>query len=146
MEGITLEQLKGYASQESIKNPYYSRLEAAIEDLIESGVIEIFDENAYFFYPKYLWQEDKNIELYLISKNIITLCAYDNEGNLHIDTWYNSNVNKLQLKNLNLNKREIQLEIKFLNDEQLLFSSSDSNDSWKYKFYKGILDIYKILR
>ena len=91
-----------------------------------------------------MWQ--KMNAFYLISKNIITLCAYDNEGNLHIDTWYNSNVNKLQLKNLNLNKREIQLEIKFLNDEQLLFSSSDSNDSWKYKFYKGILDIYKILR
>lgn len=142
---ITIEELKKCAFSESFSNPYFKKLEYGLDSLFESGVIKNVVDNEHFFYPKYLWNNDNDIELYFFTKEKLIKCTYEEDGIISVRSRFIKDVSQLELNKLNTNRKDIELKISFSDGEVFTFTSNDSNKSWKNKFYNAVLDIYKLL-
>jgi hypothetical protein len=144
VEDLDLKKLRRYASQKSFSNPYYRKVDKLIETIQESGLIEYVVESNHF-YPKYLWQEEKELELYFLSDIHIIHYFYDKEGNVINKTRFKSDISNLELKVLQTGNKDVELYVTFRNGDIIYLTSNDSNEAWKYKFYNEILQIYKSL-
>ena|SRR5690554_1727518 len=149
MGWITLEELRKHSLSKSFDNAYYKKLERLIRTLYEQKIIEDLQKETHIFYPKYLWQEDeRDLELfYFTSEKIVQITTEDVENNVEIKviTKYIRDIKNTKL-NLLSYSYDVKLTITF-NDESdmVLNSNSDTNDAWKYKFHKEILNIHKLV-
>lgn len=144
MSWISFEELQTYVAKESFNNSYYSKMNSFLENIKESNIISDVLESDYIFYPKFLWQEEKKLELYFISNDIIIICGLDEESNIYLAQRFTKNVSSIEIKNLNIDKRDIELHINF-SDENVVFDSNDTNQHWKFKYYNKIKELYKLL-
>jgi hypothetical protein len=110
-------------------------------------ISQIIDENDILcFYPKYLFVDEQNLQLYLVLKN-----------NKFIKVWINEE-KRIVMRFLNMNKikniiYECPLDeygdyrltlILEENIEEITFNSKeDTNEHWKYKFNEAICSMVK---
>lgn len=142
---ISIEKLRSHASSESFSKTYFAKLKSGIDTLIESGIINGVVENDHIFYPKYLWQDDKDIELYFIAKDKLIIVTYKDKGVINVRTKILGDILNLEICNLDLKQKDVELYVIFTDGEVIKFSSNDSNDSWKNKFYNAIIEIHRQL-
>lgn len=116
----------------------YSDMLCKIEEFIDPSDIKLF-------YPKNLFVDDKDLEVYVIlDRNILRGRILD-DNKMELTT--------LRLKDLLHFKCECtyniegfhKLTLRFKNDEVVIFDSmEDSNDSWRYKFENQIKELTKL--
>ncbi|MFD1173958.1 DUF3908 family protein [Oceanobacillus picturae] len=145
MEWIDLDRLQRIARQESFEKQSYGRIADFLEHLKESNIVRNLLEIEHLFYPKYLWQEDKDLELYFFTNEEIVKCGIDTNEKFFITKRYTKNITKIEITNLDISNNDIQLNITFSKDDELIFSSDNSNIHWKYKYFKKIIELYDLL-
>ncbi|WP_078596338.1 DUF3908 family protein [Evansella clarkii] len=145
MDWINIEKLRKYSAQESYKNQFYIRVERLIEYLQESTLINNILEEEHLFYPKYLWQEDNDLELYFFTKEHIVLCSLDSNQKLFIIKRFTRDISKIEITNYDANHRDIQLIITFVNKDEIILQSNDTNEHWKFKYFKKIQELYNFI-
>ncbi|WP_027955525.1 DUF3908 family protein [Halobacillus kuroshimensis] len=144
MDFISLEQLRKYALQESYSNNSWRNLEYFIEELLESGILDDINHKGYMFYPKYLWQENNEVELIFISKESILSCIY-NDGYITVKKRMLRELVRVEISQMNLNNSQVELSLIFKDGEKEVFNSNNSNQAWKRKYFTAILEIYKMI-
>jgi Protein of unknown function (DUF3908) len=139
---ISLEDLRKHSLQQS-----YSKesLDVFWEILLESGILKtVLDKTDYYLYPKYLWQENKKIELFFITKFELIMCTYNDEGNIMIESLFLKDISQININNLDTSNN-IELCLIFANGREITLNSNDSNESWKSKYYQAIINVYSYL-
>lgn len=145
MDFVSMEKLKKYAFDESFNNDFYGQLSMALETIQETGLLKNVLENEHILYPKYLWHEDRNIDLYFLTKSKIYKCEYGDRGVINLSVRSIEAITKIELLNIDLNAKTCELIITMNDGEKIAFSSDDSNKEWKNKYYKAIMEIYNRL-
>lgn len=148
MENLTLKLLHEIAVSERFTNSYYRGVEALIDGLQRSGILEVIQSKEHIFYPKKLFREEENIQLYFFLKDKIVICRHDenDQNNLSVEEVYLKGVDKIRIRHLNVDQQRVEFEVAFSNGEKIVLSSSeDTNQHWQYKFYQTILSIYAFL-
>ncbi|MEC2222865.1 MULTISPECIES: DUF3908 family protein [Heyndrickxia] len=145
MDFITFEKFRKFVYQKSYSSPHYGKIEGIIEDLQESGLLKKVIENDHFFYPKYLWQEDKNLELFFFTSDNLIKCSYDEETTFCIEIRKLIDIDLIETKVTDFRRRDAELKIRFRDGVEYLFTSNDSNDQWKYKYFNTIKEIQELL-
>ncbi|AFU12934.1 hypothetical protein MC28_1512 [Bacillus thuringiensis MC28] len=142
MAVITLNELFDVVSRERYSNRTSHQAAVLIETLNESGVVKIIDEN-YILYPKNLFREDKDVELFFFKKKEIIVCKINADGDVSVQNFLSKNVDKFEMNKLNADKQTVELSIHITNEEPIhLSNKGDTNQYWSRKFYTLILDIY----
>jgi len=127
-------------------NRYRDNASRKYADMFEK-VSQIIDKNDILcFYPKYLFVDEQNLQLYFVLKN-----------NKFIKVWINEE-KKIVMQFLNMNKikniiYECPLDdygdyrltlILEENEEEIIFNSKeDTNERWKYRFNEAICSMAK---
>ncbi|MFP3415177.1 DUF3908 family protein [Bacillus sp. SIMBA_074] len=138
---ITHSELQKEFQREKGSSLYHHRVDALISSLDENNIIEKLGEG-YLFYPRNLWVERKDIELFFFSNHSITICNIDKMYNIHIRTISTNSLRKLELLT-NTRNGSVELVIHILNEEPIRLSNHhDTNDAWRSKFYDLILEIH----
>nr|WP_272893801.1 DUF3908 family protein [Heyndrickxia oleronia] len=102
-------------------------------------------DKEHFFYPKYLWLKDKDIELFFITEDKLIKCTLAEVRMINIKTKFLKDVSQLDLRKLNIDLHEIELKVTFTDGEIFTFSNNDSSMSWKYNYYLEVLELYRRL-
>lgn len=145
MEAFNFGELISIVDRKRFWEPYFNKLATFFERLTDSDILGDLKETYNFFYPKYLWQEEKQLEIYFITKAQIIECKYNREGNISIITRYAKDIESIKIDNFNALHHDIELEIHFTNGKTIAFNSNDSNEHWKRRYFKEISQIHKFL-
>lgn len=134
-----------------LRNHYYRNYEGRKNELI-CGMFKKIDslideENIQHVYPKYLFVDGSNLELYLFLKSSrILKCSINDENYINISTFYISNIENVIFAVSFRNDRENKLSIKFNNNEIFEFDSKkDTNDDHTYGYGGLIQDLCKYI-
>lgn len=107
---------------------------------------KVFDkENVLFFYPKAIFVEDKENEfIFIVKENIISLREPKSVLNANVRKL--KDIEEITIINDGEYDHDTIMTLRFNDGHKLVFSTTeDSNDYWKPKYKKLIIDIYKHL-
>lgn len=145
MEAFDYYELVNTINRQRYREAYFNNLANFFESLTDSGILSEVKDTYKCFYPKYLWQEEKQLNIYFFTQTQIVECGYDLDGNINIETNFIKDIELLKINNLNAARHDIELEIYFINGTIYVFNSEDSNEYWKRRFFNNISEIYKFL-
>lgn len=106
-----------------------------MEELIDSNKINIF-------YPKNMFVEDKNLEIYIFLDNKIVRGRVIDEGRIEIKILSLKDIKDFTCEYIKDGEYYHKLTLEFINGEIIeLDSMVDTNFSWRNKFEKAIKEI-----
>ncbi|WP_274362744.1 DUF3908 family protein [Paenibacillus thermotolerans] len=103
------------------------------------------EDDVKVFYPKNLFVENTNIELYaFMQDHVIAIIQGDN--GIILKSLYYKNIRNIELFKSTRNESEVGLLIRYTNEEEInLRSHQDTNDTWAFRYGKKIKEIFKML-
>jgi hypothetical protein len=140
---LNLKEIMNYLEKNRLSESYAKKYFSLFKKV--SQIIN--EENILFFYPKFLFVNDKPIQLYFILKNHMLISVSIKEDKQLIVEFLN--VNKIRKINYECSLDDYGgttiLTVLFEdNFEEIIFNSEDdTNENWKYEFEKVLCDIAK---
>lgn len=143
MELISFEDYSRHVRKDALdpRNKHGHKQELLLDTLSESKVLEKVIASESFFYPKYLWRKDENVELYFFTKEKVIICYEGEDKKTRVSSLSLKDVLKTDVILHDAMRQDCELSLHFTNGEVLTFSSSDSNNAWKHKFYDAIIGL-----
>lgn len=126
------------------QDSYYEDIAKFLRDLTQFDILGEIKETNIFFYPRYLWQKEKQPDIFFITQTKIVECKSDTEDNISITTRSTKDIELVKITKYNFEHSEIELCLYFTNGDSITFKSTDANDSWKHEFFERISQIHKL--
>lgn len=134
--------LKDYFDSERFsgqKPRKYSAIFSKIETVIDTGKIEMV-------YPKNLFLDDKDLEVYVVSGGKILSCILLDDKKIQLQILNLKDLKNFKCEGLYDEKGFRRITLEFGNDEVITFDSDeDTNDDWKSAFREHIKDLAKVV-
>lgn len=119
----------------------YNAIFHNIEEFIDPNEINIF-------YPKNLFIEGSDLEVYILNNSQILRCRIIDEDRIEIKIFFLKDLKDFTCECVKISYEDYydKLILKFNDNEILILDSSmDTNFSWKTKFEKQIKEIIKVI-
>lgn len=122
-----------------IKSSQYSKLIFKLDEFIDSNKIQLF-------YPRNLFLEDKELEVFIFIDNKLIIGKNINAGRIEIKVLKLNDIRDLKSECTYYKDGFHRLTVTFTNNETLVFDSAeDTNESWRYSFENHIKELTKFL-
>ncbi len=129
---------EGYRYHEP-KSRKYSAMFHSIEELINSDDIKLF-------YPKNLFVDDKDLEVYIVLEGKILRGRFLDDNKIELRVLHLKDLKDFKCEGIYNEEGFQKIILQFKNGEEIVFNSmEDTNDNWKYKFKEHIKDVAKML-
>lgn len=129
---------EGYRYYEQ-KSRKYSAIFRSIEELINPNEIKIF-------YPKNLFLDDKDLEIYIVLNGKLLRWRFGDDKKIELRILHLKNLKDFKCEGICNEEGIYKIILEFETGEEIAFNSmDDSIDNWKYTFKEHITEIAKTL-